>query len=87
MNNNASTKEMNRHGIKESGYQQYAKSPQSTATAPVQYTVGNDTPIDIAKYTNAPPVNYRDHLVGNGTLNDIAKVATPNLYDTMACEY
>ena len=80
MNNNASTKEMNRHGIKESGYQQYAKSPQSTATAPVQYTVGNGTPDDIAKYyTNALPVKFRDHLVGNGTPNDIAKVPS-NFY-------
>ena len=58
------------------------ESPQSTTTAPpVQYTIGNDTPIDIAKlYTNAPPVNYRDHLVGNGTPNDIAKVVPPNFY-------
>ena len=36
------------HGIKESGYQQYAKSPHSTTTALVQYTVGNGTSNDIA---------------------------------------
>ena len=69
------------HGIKESGYQQYAKSPHSTTTAPVQYTVGNGTPIDIAKYyTNAPPVHYNLHLVGNGIPNDIAKVVPSNFY-------
>ena len=57
------------------------ESPQSITAPPVQYTIGNDTPIDIAKlYTNAPPVNFRDHLVGNGTPNDIAKVVPPTFY-------
>ena len=48
---------------------------------PVQYTVGNGTSIDIAKYTNAPPVNYT--LVSNGTSNDIAKAVPQNFYDTI----
>jgi len=65
------------------------ESPRSTAAAPIQsdqYTVGNGTPDDIAKYyTNAPPVHYTLHL--DGTANDIAnyKLGTtaPVFYDAV----